>query len=33
LYQVFYSGAWTLAYREVVRPDPMPDDVPAPAPA
>jgi hypothetical protein len=33
LYQVFHSGAWTLAYREVARPDPVPGDVPAPAPA
>jgi hypothetical protein len=33
LYQVFHSGAWTLAYLEVARPDPMPDGVPAPAPA
>jgi hypothetical protein len=31
LYRVFDAGAWTLAYREVARPNPLGDNAPAPA--
>jgi hypothetical protein len=33
LYEVFSSSAWTMAYREVARPNAVPEEIPAPAPA